>query len=185
MSESTPPSPVSSPSSQAPTPSPSQSQPQSPTPVSTPAAPLATTLYGVGTDILQISRVIGVMERTRGRFAERVLGPEELKVYHARRNRSEARGLAYLCTRFAAKEAVSKAIGLGMRSPMMWRAVQTLNAPSGKPVVVASGALVQWLAERQLTIEISITDEKEYAVAFAIASRNLGNIGNIASENTQ
>ncbi|MGC7405252.1 holo-ACP synthase [Pandoraea pneumonica] len=137
-----------------------------------------TTLYGVGTDILQISRVVGVMERTQGRFAERVLGPEELKVYHARQNRSAVRGLAYLCTRFAAKEAVSKAIGLGMRWPMTWRAVQTLNAPSGKPVVVASGELAEWLAARQLSIEISITDEKEYAVAFAIASRK------IASENT-
>ncbi|WP_418304012.1 holo-ACP synthase [Pandoraea faecigallinarum] len=128
------------------------------------------------------------MTRTNGRFAARVLGPEELKVYHARQKRSEARGLAYLCTRFAAKEAVSKAIGLGMRWPMTWRAVQTLNAPSGKPIVVASGELVQWLAERQLSIEISITDEKDYAVAFAIASRPLGNlshIGNIASEKTQ
>ncbi|AVF42208.1 holo-ACP synthase [Pandoraea apista] len=145
----------------------------------------ATAIFGVGTDILQISRVVGVMTRTNGRFAERVLGPEELKVYYARQKRSEVRGLAYLCTRFAAKEAVSKAIGLGMRWPMTWRAVQTLNAPSGKPVVVASGELVQWLAERQLSIEISITDEKEYAVAFAIASRNLGNIRNIASEKTQ
>ena len=147
--------------------------------------PGATAIYGVGTDILQISRVAGVMTRTNGRFAERVLGPEELNVYHMRQRRSAVRGLAYLCTRFAAKEAVSKAIGLGMRWPMTWRAVQTLNAPSGKPVVVASGELVQWLAERQLSIEISITDEKEYAVAFAIASRSLGNIGNIASEKTQ
>lgn len=147
--------------------------------------PGATALFGVGTDILQISRVVGVMTRTNGRFAERVLGPEELKVYYARQKRSEVRGLAYLCTRFAAKEAVSKAIGLGMRWPMTWRAVQTLNAPSGKPFVVASGELEQWLAERQLSIEISITDEKEYAVAFAIASRNLGNIRNIASEKTQ
>ncbi|VVE66636.1 holo-ACP synthase [Pandoraea captiosa] len=141
--------------------------------VATPASG-ATTIYGVGTDILQISRVVGVMARTQGRFAERVLGPEELKVYHARQKRSEVRGLAYLCTRFAAKEAVSKAIGLGMRWPMTWRAVQTLNEPSGKPVVVATGELVQWLADRHLSIEISITDEKEYAVAFAIASRNLG-----------
>lgn len=158
----------------APTPS---IAPATVTTLATPATP--TTLYGVGTDILQISRVVGVMERTQGRFAERVLGPEELKVYHARQKRSAVRGLAYLCTRFAAKEAVSKAIGLGMRWPMTWRAVQTLNAPSGKPVVVASGELAEWLAARQLSIEISITDEKEYAVAFAIASRK------IASENTQ
>lgn len=136
-------------------------------------------IYGIGTDILQISRAAGVMERTQGRFAERVLGPDELKVYHARQRRSAVRGLAYLSTRFAAKEAVSKAIGLGMRWPMTWRAVQTLNAPSGKPVVVASGELAVWLAERNLSIEITITDEKDYAVAFAIASLKT------SSENTQ
>ncbi|VVE16125.1 Holo-[acyl-carrier-protein] synthase [Pandoraea cepalis] len=166
---------------------PSPSSPDVPPPGEHAAGPESggTAIYGVGTDILQISRVVGVMTRTHGRFAERVLGPEELKVYHARQSRSAVRGLAYLCTRFAAKEAVSKAIGLGMRWPMTWRAVQTLNAPSGKPVVVVSGELVQWLAERQLSIEISITDEKEYAVAFAIASRNVGNIRNIASEKTQ
>lgn len=135
-------------------------------------------IYGIGTDILQISRVTGVMERTQGRFAERVLGPDELKVYHARQTRSAVRGLAYLSTRFAAKEAVSKAIGLGMRWPMTWRAVQTLNTPSGKPVIVASGELAEWLAARHLSIEITITDEKDYAVAFAIASTQ------IPSENT-
>ncbi|GAB3625231.1 Holo-[acyl-carrier-protein] synthase [Pandoraea terrae] len=127
-------------------------------------------IHGIGTDILQISRVVGVMERTHGRFAEKILGPEELKIYHARRARSAVRGLAFLSTRFAAKEAVSKAIGLGMRWPMTWRAVQTLNAPSGKPVVVASGELAEWLAARNLVIDITITDEKDYAVAFAIAS---------------
>lgn len=127
-------------------------------------------IYGIGTDILQISRVVGVMERTQGRFAERVLGPDELKVYHARNARSVTRGLAYLSTRFAAKEAVSKAIGLGMHMPMTWRALQTLNAPSGQPLAIASGALAEWLAAHHLVIDITITDEKDYAVAFAIAS---------------
>ena len=53
-----------------------------------------TRIYGIGTDIIQISRVAGVMERTQGRFAERILGPEELDKYHARAARSPARGLA-------------------------------------------------------------------------------------------
>ena len=126
-------------------------------------------IYGIGTDVVQVSRVAGVMERTQGRFAEKVLGPDELRVFHARRARSEARGLAYLATRFSAKEAFSKAIGLGMRWPMTWRALQTLNEPSGKPVIVASGELAQWLAARGIRAWVTVSDEREYAVSFVIA----------------
>jgi len=125
--------------------------------------------YGIGTDIVQVSRVAAVMSRTDGRFAEKVLGPDELRVYHARNARSQARGLAFLATRFSAKEAFSKAIGLGMHWPMTWRALQTLNEASGKPVVKASGELAEWLAARGITARVSITDERDYAVAFVIA----------------
>jgi len=126
-------------------------------------------IYGIGTDLIQVSRVAAVMERTNGRFAARVLGPDELAVYEARRARSAARGLAYLATRFSAKEAFSKAIGLGMRMPMTWRALQTLNEPGGKPVMTASGALAQWLDERGITMRVTISDEQDYAVSFVIA----------------
>ncbi len=135
-----------------------------------PAVPsVSGAIYGIGTDIIQIERVEGVMQRTHGRFAEKVLGPDELRVYQARKARSERRGLAFLATRFAAKEAVSKAIGLGMHWPMTWRAVQTLNLPSGQPVVRYSGELADWIAQRGLHIQISVTDERDYAVAFAVA----------------
>lgn len=127
-------------------------------------------IYGIGTDIIQIGRVAAVMARTHGRFAEKVLGPEELEKFRARAARSPQRGLAFLATRFAAKEAFSKAIGLGMRMPMTWRAMQTLNAPSGRPYVAVSGTLAQWLAERGITAEVSISDEKDYAIAFVIAT---------------
>lgn len=130
------------------------------------------TIYGIGTDITQISRVHGVMERTNGRFAEKVLGPDELKTYHARASRSAVRGLAYLSTRFAAKEAFAKAIGMGMHWPMTWRALQTLNEPSGKPIIVASGELAAWLTERRLTAKVTISDEVDYAVAFVIAEQD-------------
>jgi len=58
---------------------------------------------------------------------------------------------------------------LGMRWPMTWRAMQTLNAPSGAPVVVTSGELESWLNERGITARITMSDEREYAVAFVIA----------------
>ena len=126
-------------------------------------------IYGIGTDIVQISRVAATMARTEGRYAQRVLGPDELRVYEARNARSAARGLAYLCTRFSAKEAFSKAIGLGMHWPMTWRAVQTLNEPGGRPVMVASRELAQWLDARGITtVRVTIRDERDYAVSFVI-----------------
>ncbi len=91
-------------------------------------------IYGIGTDLAQVSRIAAVLERTGGRFAEKVLGPDELRVFHARRARSEARGIAFLATRFSAKEAFSKAIGLGMHWPMTWRALppKYLNPKTGE-----------------------------------------------------
>jgi holo-[acyl-carrier protein] synthase len=128
-------------------------------------------IYGIGTDIIRISRVEGVLARNGDRFAEKILGPQELEKYHARQAKLEVRGLRFLATRFAAKEAFSKAIGLGMHMPMTWRAMQTLNDPSGKPVVVASGTLKEFMEEHHLTAQISITDEAEYAVAFVIVEK--------------
>jgi len=87
-------------------------------------------IYGIGTDILQISRLKATLARRGDRFAQKVLGPEEMEKYLRRKGKVEARGISFLATRFAAKEAFSKAIGMGMRMPMTWRSVQILNAPS-------------------------------------------------------
>jgi holo-[acyl-carrier protein] synthase len=61
---------------------------------------------------------------------------------------------------------------MGMRMPMTWRAMQVLNAPSGKPVVVCSGALQEWMEEQGLSAQVSVTDEVEYAVAFVIVEKS-------------
>jgi holo-[acyl-carrier protein] synthase len=128
-------------------------------------------IYGIGTDIIQISRVEAAMKRHGDRFAERVLGPEELEKFKRRREKVEARGVRFLATRFAAKEAFSKAIGIGLHMPMTWRAMQTLNERSGKPVVVTSGVLEEFMEKNGLTAQVSITDEVEYAVAFVIVEK--------------
>ncbi|HWU98572.1 MAG TPA: holo-ACP synthase [Oxalicibacterium sp.] len=128
-------------------------------------------IYGIGTDIIQIDRIEAALGRHGERFAERILGTEELQKYHRRKAKVEARGLRFLATRFAAKEAFSKAIGLGIHMPMTWRAMQTLNAPSGKPIVVTSGKLEQYMQENGLTAQVSITDETDYAVAFVIVEK--------------
>ena len=75
-------------------------------------------IAGIGTDIIRIDRIAAALERHGDRFAEKILGPQELEKYHRRKAKVEARGIRFLATRFAAKEAFSKAIGLGMRMPM-------------------------------------------------------------------
>lgn len=129
-------------------------------------------IFGIGTDIIQISRIEAALARHGDRFAGKILGPDELEKYRRRRDKVAVRGIRFLATRFAAKEAFSKAIGLGMRTPMTWRAMQTLNAPSGKPVVVASGALQAYMKQHGLSAQVTITDEADYAVAFVIVEKN-------------
>ncbi len=129
-------------------------------------------IYGIGTDIVQISRVEAALARNGDRFAEKILGPQELEKYHARRARSEVRGLRFLATRFSAKEAFSKAVGLGMRMPMTWRSAQMLNDPSGKPVIVCSGALAEFMQQNHLSAQVTISDEADYGVAFVIVTRD-------------
>ncbi len=126
-------------------------------------------IYGIGIDLVEIDRIAAARERFGERFVQRILGPQELARYQARLSRSPARGLAYLATRFAAKEAIAKAIGLGMRMPMSWRAVEIVNAASGRPRALANGALADFLRARRLRLQVSVTDERSQAMALAIA----------------
>lgn len=125
-------------------------------------------IYGIGTDICDVRRIRATFERRGERFAERVLGEQELAVFRARRARAEARGIAYLATRFSAKEAFSKAIGLGIRMPMTWRGCEILNEPSGKPVLRLNGVLAEWFAARAWRAFVSVTDETDYAASFVV-----------------
>ncbi len=134
-------------------------------------------IYGIGTDIVQISRIEAALARSGERFAEKILGPEELVKYHARRARNEVRGMRFLATRFSAKEAFSKAIGLGLRMPMTWRSAQMLNAASGKPEIVCSGALADFMRANRLTAQVTISDEADYGVAFVVVTQEVEDVG--------
>jgi holo-[acyl-carrier protein] synthase len=125
-------------------------------------------IYGIGADICDVRRITASVERRGERFAQKVLGPAELEIFHARRARSELRGLRFLATRFSAKEAFSKAIGLGIRMPMTWRSCEILNAASGKPFIRLHGALAEWFEERGLNAHVSVTDETDYAASFVV-----------------
>lgn len=135
----------------------------------TPAVPpRPPAIAGIGIDLLRIDRIERALARRGDRFATKILGPQELAKFAARRARDPQRGIRFLATRFAAKEAFSKAIGLGMRMPMVWTRMQTLNAPSGKPMVVLAEPLRSWYDERFGIAHVSLTDESDMAAAYVV-----------------
>ncbi len=125
-------------------------------------------IYGIGTDICDVRRIRASVERHGERFAAKVLSDAELKTWKARSARWPERGLRYLATRFSAKEAFSKAIGLGMRMPMSWKLCEIANERSGKPVIVLHGELKAWFEAQGLQAHITVTDETDYAASFCV-----------------
>ena len=125
-------------------------------------------IYGIGTDICDVRRIAATLARRGERFADKVLGPTEIQVFRHRRAKVEARGISFLATRFSAKEAFSKAIGLGIHMPMTWRACEIVNLPSGQPVIRLHGELAAWFAARNLSAHVSVTDEADYAASFVV-----------------
>lgn len=128
-------------------------------------------IYGIGTDICDVRRIAATYARRGERFAAKVLGPHEIEVFHDRRAKVQSRGISYLATRFSAKEAFSKAIGLGMRSPMTWRNCEVVKAASGKPHIRLHGELAAWFDARGLRAHVSITDETDYAASFVVIEK--------------
>jgi holo-[acyl-carrier protein] synthase len=120
----------------------------------------------VGVDIIELDRVERVLVRHGERFLTRVYTPQELRLYSGR--------LPELAARFAAKEAVSKALGVGLRdiSPqgIGWHEVEILPDPLGRPVVFLSGR-AQVLADELGLSEwaISLSHGRDHALAFVVA----------------
>ncbi len=128
-------------------------------------------IHGIGTDICDIRRIRASLERHGERFARKILSEAELAVWRHRSARWPERGLRYLATRFSAKEAFSKAIGLGMRLPMHWRLCEIANRPSGEPMIVLHGGLKAWFEAQGLKAHISVSDESEYAASFCVVEK--------------
>jgi len=121
-------------------------------------------IFGVGTDVVEISRIEAALKRHGERFALRILRPPELERF--KRHRLPAN---YLAKRFAAKEAFTKALGTGIKSPANWHGVWVRNLASGKPVLEFSEALQKLLKTKGVTsAHVSLSDEKGVAFATVI-----------------
>jgi holo-[acyl-carrier-protein] synthase len=129
-------------------------------------------IYGIGTDICDIRRIRASLERHGERFAQKVLAEGEMAVWRRRSERWPERGVRYVATRFSAKEAFSKAVGMGMRMPMTWRHCEVVNLPSGQPSIVLHGELKQWFEAQGLSAHITMSDESEYAASFCVIEKN-------------
>ncbi len=125
-------------------------------------------ILGIGTDLANIDRIAGVLERHGDRFRNRVFTPAELA--RAARRKDEAGTLA---KRWAAKEACSKALGTGLAMGISWRDMAVTNLRSGQPQMALTG----WAADRLLSmtptgytarIHVTLTDDHPWAQAFVV-----------------
>jgi holo-[acyl-carrier-protein] synthase len=128
-------------------------------------------IYGIGTDICDVRRIRASLERHGERFARKVLAEGEFVTWKARSARWPERGVRYVATRFSAKEAFSKAIGLGIRMPMTWTQCEIAKLPSGQPVIVLHGGLKDWFDAQGLSAHVSVTDETDYAASFVVVEK--------------
>ena len=130
-------------------------------------------IYGIGTDICDIRRIRASLEKHGERFAQKVLSDNEMQTYRVRSARWPERGVRYVATRFSAKEAVSKAIGLGMRMPMTWRLCEVAKLPSGQPTIVLHGVLKEWFEAKGLSAHVSVSDESDYATSYVVVEKTV------------
>ncbi len=128
-------------------------------------------IYGIGTDVCDVRRIRASWERHGERFARKILSDQEFATFQARSARWPERGVRYMATRFSAKEAFSKAVGLGMRMPMTWRLCEIANERSGKPYLILHGGLKEWFEAQGLTAHVTVTDETDYAASFVVVEQ--------------
>ena len=128
-------------------------------------------IFGIGTDICDVRRIRQSLARHGDRFARKILSETEFNTWQERSARWPERGVRYLASRFSAKEAFSKAIGLGMVWPMHWRQCEIGKLSSGKPTIVLHGELKEWFESRQLAAHVSLTDETDYAASFCVVEK--------------
>ncbi|MFQ5449148.1 MAG: holo-ACP synthase [Nitrospinaceae bacterium] len=124
-------------------------------------------IYGTGVDIVEIARIRRSLEKYSERFQNKIFTPGEIDYC-----RSRAEPARHFAARFAVKEAVMKCLGLGMDQGIGWKDIEVLLKDTGKPFLNVSGKARENFDRLNLkTIHISISHEKEYAIAHALAEQ--------------
>ena len=122
-------------------------------------------IIGIGTDITECLRIARMIERHGELFINRVYTPEEIRYCQ---NRAQA--TQHFTGRWAAKEAVMKALGTGWRRGISWRDIEVRNEASGKPVVAVRGGVKDVVEQLGITkLLVSISHCRTHATAYAVA----------------
>lgn len=120
-------------------------------------------IVGIGVDLVSKARIADILLRYNFRFVKKILGLEEQTVYAAL---SEQNYVNYLSKRFAAKEALSKALGTGIGKFVQFNNIDILNDSVGKPYLKNFNSVNLSIDKNK--VKISISDEKDSAIAFVI-----------------
>lgn len=125
-------------------------------------------IYGIGTDIVRVARMSANVSRYGERFARKILADEEMQAYHVAVDQGR-----FLAKRFAAKEAVVKAMGTGFRDGISMHHIAVRHDELGKPLLHCSGRMQDLMGQYGVTEgHLSLSDEQEYAIAFAVLIRS-------------
>ena len=121
-------------------------------------------IVGIGSDLVSIARIRTLWQRYGAAFARRILGPQEQSDLLSLSDPS-----AFLAKRFAAKEAMVKALGTGFRGGILLKEIEVQHSTMGCPLVVCTGAAARELEKQEiLASHLSLSDEREFALAFVI-----------------
>lgn len=123
-------------------------------------------IFGIGTDLVAVARLRELWQRHGERALDKLLAPAE---------RADCRASAdparFLAKRFAAKEALGKALGTGIRAPVLLPAIAVTHDAQGKPGFAYADALAAWIAARRLHAHLSLSDEADQALAFVVVEQ--------------
>lgn len=120
-------------------------------------------IRGIGTDIVAVQRIGQLLARHPDRALQHLLHPDELEEARSAPSREH-----FVAKRFAAKEALAKALGTGLRAPVLLPAIRVEHDTLGKPFFSFDNALDEWIRQRSLQIHLSLSDEVDHALAFVI-----------------
>ena len=123
-------------------------------------------IHGVGTDIVAIARIARMLAEHGERAAAKLLASSEMERY-----RQASRPAAFLAKRFAAKEALGKALGLGLRDPATLHNIAVQSDGIGRPSFENAPPLAEWMQARKLRAHLSLSDETDTALAFVVVEK--------------
>ncbi len=128
-------------------------------------------ITGIGCDVVELVRIQKVLQRHEKIFLEKVLSPSEMATYLRRKSGNPKRGVMYVASRWAAKEAFSKALGTGIRDQVRLPDISVENNELGAPYLVFSGELGSLVQKMGLNCFISLSDTDTVCMAFAVCER--------------